>query len=257
MSIPALPEHVALLLDLDGTLLDIAPTPDSVVVPPDLLISLRTLRAALDGALAVVSGRPIEQIEALLEGVPYAVAGEHGAAIRHASGMAPERPDLPAAPARWAEQAGRVAASTPGVLLERKAHGFVLHYRLAPEAGPALHRALLSILGGDAALFTIMPAHMAWEVKPRGADKGRAVLSLMARPPFVGRVPVYVGDDVTDEDGMRAARQLGGIGLRVQDSFIDPAGVRAWLAELARARGATPDKVPPNFLDSSANAVAE
>ena len=237
MTPPALPAGAALLLDLDGTLLDIAPTPDSVVVPPALLEALRTLRAMLDNALAVVSGRPIEQIESLLQAIPYAIAGEHGAAIRHSPGAAPERPDLPVAPARWVEQAARVAAATYGVLLERKAHGFVLHYRLAPSSGPALRQELLSILGDEAALFTIMPAHMAWEVKPRGADKGRAVLSLMARPPFAGRVAVYVGDDVTDEDGMRAARQLGGIGLRVQDSFGDAAGVRAWLAELARAGG--------------------
>ncbi len=234
---PSLPDHAALLLDLDGTLLDIAPTPDSVVVPADLLTTLRTLRAALCDALAVVSGRPIEQIESLLQAVPYAVAGEHGAAIRHAPGAAPERPDLPALPAAWLEQAGRVAAGIPGVLLERKAHGFVLHYRLAPAAGPALHRALLSILGGDAAAFTLMPAHMAWEVKPGAADKGRAVHRLMARPPFAGRVPVYVGDDVTDEDGMLAARQLGGSGLRVQENFVDAAGVRGWLAALARAAG--------------------
>ena len=184
----------------------------------------------------MVSGRPIEQVEALLADAPYAVAGEHGAAIRHAPGAVPERPDLPTPPARWLEQAERLAAGTDGALLERKAHGFVLHYRQAPAAGPALHRALLSVMAGEAALFTLMPAHMAWEVKPCGADKGRAVLSLMARPPFAGRVPVYVGDDVTDEDGMRMARQFGGIGLRVQDSFGDAAGVRAWLTALAITR---------------------
>lgn len=228
-----LPARAALLLDLDGTLLDIAPTPAAVVVPPGLLPALRRLRAALDDAMAVVSGRPVEQVEALLDGVPYAVAGEHGAALRPAPGAALERPDLPALPAGWLDRAEREAARYRSVLLERKAHGFVLHYRLEPAAGPALHQALLSLLDGDAALFTLTPALMAWEVRPRGADKGRAVHRLMARPPFAGRVPVYVGDDVTDEDGMHAARQLGGIGLRVQDSFGDAAGVRAWLAALA------------------------
>ncbi len=229
----SLPARAALLLDLDGTLLDIAPTPAAVVVPPGLLPALRRLRAALDDAMAVVSGRPVEQVEALLDGVPYAVAGEHGAALRPAPGAALERPDLPALPAGWLDRAEREAARYRSVLLERKAHGFVLHYRLEPAAGPALHQALLSLLDGDAALFTLTPALMAWEVRPRGADKGRAVHRLMARPPFAGRVPVYVGDDVTDEDGMHAARQLGGIGLRVQDSFGDAAGVRAWLAALA------------------------
>jgi trehalose 6-phosphate phosphatase len=228
----ALPQHAALLLDLDGTLLDIAPTPAAVVVPPGLLSTLRALRGRLADAVAVVSGRPVEQVEALLDGGPYAIAGEHGGAIRHAPGAALERPDLPEVPAGWLAQAGRAVAGFPGALLERKSHGFVLHYRLAPAAGPALHQALLSMMGDDAAPFTIMPAHMAWEVKPRGIDKGRAVHSLMERPPFAGRVPVYVGDDVTDEDGMRAARQLGGIGLRVQEHFGDAAGVRAWLAAI-------------------------
>jgi trehalose 6-phosphate phosphatase len=236
-ALPDLPARAALLLDLDGTLLDIAPTPDAVVVPPGLLPALRRLRAALDNALAVVSGRPIGQIEALLESVPYAVAGEHGGAIRHAPGAAAERPDLPAVPAGWVARAERLAAGWPGVLLERKAHGLVLHYRLEPAAGPALHQALLSMLDGDAALFTLMPAHMAWEVKPRAADKGKAVQRLMARPPFAGRVPLYVGDDVTDEDGMRAAREMGGTGLRVQEVFGDAAGVRAWLHALAGRHG--------------------
>jgi trehalose 6-phosphate phosphatase len=232
--LPSLPARAALLLDLDGTLLDIAPTPAAVVVPPDLLGTLARVRAALDDALAVVSGRSVEQIEALLDGIPYAVAGEHGAAIRPAPGAALERGELPALPAAWVEQAERVAAGYRRVVLERKAHGLVLHYRLEPAAGPALRRALLSILGGDDALFTIMPARMAWELKPRAADKGRAVRWLMARVPFAGRVPVYVGDDVTDEDGIAAARGLGGIGFNVQQSFGDAAGVRGWLATLAR-----------------------
>jgi trehalose 6-phosphate phosphatase len=118
------------------------------------------------------------------------------------------------------------------VLLERKAHGFVLHYRMAPAAGPMLRMALDCMLAGHDR-FTIMSAQMAWEVKPVGADKGTAVTALMAQSPFVGRVPVYIGDDVTDEDGMRAARALGGLGWRVQDVFTDAAGVRAWLARTA------------------------
>jgi trehalose 6-phosphate phosphatase len=121
------------------------------------------------------------------------------------------------------------------VLLERKTHGLVLHYRRQPAAGPALREALAAILGANCALFTIMAAHMAWELKPCGADKGIAVQGLMERPPFAGRVPVYVGDDVTDEDGMRVACRLGGIGLCVGDTFGDAAGVRAWLATLAAA----------------------
>jgi trehalose 6-phosphate phosphatase len=229
---PTLPENAALLLDLDGTLLDIAPTPSAVVVDPALPDVLRSLRARLEGALAVVTGRPVEQVDHLLDGVPYAIAGEHGATIRHAPDGALESPPLPTPPEMWLEQASNVASGYPGVLLERKSHGFVLHFRQEPQAGPALRQALLAIADGDAG-FGVMPAHMAWELKPRAADKGTAVHSLMARSPFAGRVPVYVGDDVTDEDGMRAARHLGGVGLRVQDTFGDAAGVRAWLVGLA------------------------
>ncbi|WP_239002622.1 trehalose-phosphatase [Rhodovastum atsumiense] len=218
---------------MDGTLLDIAPTPADVVVPVELPLALVRLRARLDDALAVVSGRPVEQVYDLLGDAPYAIAGEHGAAIRHAPGEALERKSLPALPAPWIAQAERVASGYQGVLLERKAHGLVLHFRLEPQAGSALRQALLSIVGDANPDFVVMAAHMAWEVKPRAADKGRAVAALMARAPFAGRVPVYIGDDVTDEDGMRVAREQGGIGLRVQEAFGDAADVRAWLAALA------------------------
>src|SRR5947209_6325024 len=132
---PPIPDAAALLLDLDGTLLDIAPRPDAVVVPPALPHALRALRARLGDPLAVVTGRPIEQIDALLGDAPYAVAGEHGGALRHAPGAPIERPDLPELPQSWLEQAGKAASGYQGVLLERKARGFVLHYRQAPEAG--------------------------------------------------------------------------------------------------------------------------
>lgn len=234
---PRLPDHAALLLDMDGTLIEFAPTPDSVVVPPDLLGLLRRLRALHGDALAVVSGRPIAEIDGLVGDAPFAVAGEHGAAIRHAPDAPIERVRMPDIPADWLADAEQVVAAHPGTLLERKAHGFVLHYRRAPSAGPALLSAMQAICARQPDAFAIMGALMAWELKPHGADKATAVTALMARAPFLGRVPVYVGDDVTDEDGMRAARALGGLGWRVPDVFGDPAGVRAWLArEAARSR---------------------
>jgi trehalose 6-phosphate phosphatase len=228
-------ERAALLLDLDGTLLDIAPTPDSVVVPPDLPGVLRTLRAHLHDALAVVTGRPIEVIDALLDDAPQAVAGEHGGAFRHAPGEAIERPDLKTPSPAWLERAAALEAAWPGTMLERKARGFGLHFRLAPEADRAIHDGLAALVLGSPD-FELMQGKMLWEVRPRGADKGHAVKRLMARPPFLGRLPVFIGDDVTDEDGMRVARPMGGAGLRVPDLFGDAAGCRAWLAATA-ARG--------------------
>ncbi|MBS0643922.1 MAG: trehalose-phosphatase [Proteobacteria bacterium] len=221
--------QTALLLDMDGTLIDIAPTPDSVVVEPGLTDVLATLRESLDGALAVVTGRPIETVDRLLGAAPGAVAGEHGGVVRHTPSSAVERPQLPPPPDSWLAAAQALSDAFPGALLERKARGFALHYRLAPQAGPVFH-AVLYALVEKCPSFQLLPAHMLWEVRPVGADKGRAVAALMARPPFHGRLPVFIGDDVTDEDGMNVARSLGGAGFRVDAAFGDPAGVRAWLA---------------------------
>jgi trehalose 6-phosphate phosphatase len=226
----------ALLLDVDGTLLDFAPTPESVVVPPELLRSLERIKASLGGALGVISGREIAQVDRLLRDVPHAVAGEHGGAIRHGPGGSIERPALPVAPQAWLEAAERAVAAHPGARLERKARGFVLHYREAPEAGPRFGAMLRDLVAGSAT-FELLDGNMAWEIRPRGADKGKAVAALMERPPFAGRVPVFIGDDVTDHDAIRVANAMGGAGLLVADAFTDPPGVRAWLARVAENNG--------------------
>jgi trehalose 6-phosphate phosphatase len=224
----------ALLLDLDGTLLDIAPRPEAVVVPPGLTQTLLLLRQLLDDALAVVTGRPVETVDALLGSAAYAVAGEHGGSLRRRPGNSLERPDLPSPPAAWIAEAERLAAQHPGLLFELKARGFALHYRAAPELGLALHDALEQMLAGSVE-FELLPAHMLWEVRPRGVDKGKAVERLMESSPFFGRLPVFIGDDVTDEDGIAAAVAMGGAGLRVQEAFGNAAGVRDWLAAIAAA----------------------
>lgn len=225
----ALPARAALFLDLDGTLIDMAPTPDAVVVPEGLAAILLRLRAACDDALAIVTGRPIADVDRLLPGVAFAVAGEHGGVIRHSPAGKAERADVRGVPEEWIAQAGDWVRAYPGALVERKARGFVLHYRLAPACGPTL-RERLDKLMADWPHHVVSAAHMAWEIKPVGIDKGRAVEALMMQAPFAGRVPVFVGDDVTDEDGMGVARAMGGVGLRVQEWFGDAAGVRAWLA---------------------------
>ena len=221
--------QTALLLDLDGTLLDFAATPDGVVVPAGLPSTLARLCNELDGALAVITGRPVEQIDTLLPGIVPVVSGEHGGALRPAPRAALQRPDLPAVPAEIVSAAEALAASHPGVLVEHKARGFVLHYRLAPEAGPALHGALAMLMQPVAGQFHMMPAKMAWEIRPCGADKGSAVEAVMRLPGFATRLPLFIGDDVTDEDGMAAARRMGGAGLFVPAVFGSPAAVRAWL----------------------------
>lgn len=230
---PIAPETAALFLDFDGTLVEIAPRPDAVVVPPGLPGLLTRLAARLGGALAIVSGRPLPEIEALLP-APLPMAGDHGATLRRAPAAAPEHLPLPRHPPQWRRAAEDFAAAYPGALVEPKAHGFVLHYRQAPQAEAPARVMLQALLGPDIA-FELLPARMAFEVKPRAVSKAGAVTGLMARPPFAGRVPIYVGDDVTDEAGMAAARAAGGIGLRLQDSFGTPAALRAWLARLEAA----------------------
>jgi trehalose 6-phosphate phosphatase len=229
--LPALAQ-TALFLDMDGTLIDLAPTPDSVIVPPGLPGTIANLRNRLGGALAIVTGRPIDAVDTLLPGAAGAIAGEHGAALRRTPAGAIERPNLPIPPDAWYEKAERLACDFPGAIMERKAHGLGLHFRLAPEAGDTFRSALTDMIA-DAPAFHLMPAHMLWEIRPTGADKGGAVSALMAMAPFAGRLPVFIGDDVTDEDGMRAARELGGAGYRVDKVFGDPSGVRDWLRRSA------------------------
>ena len=232
-AIPIAPVMAALFLDFDGTLVEIAPRPEAVAVPPGLPALLDRLGRRFGGAVAIVSGRPLAQLEALLP-VALPMAGDHGASLRLAPDAPPHLLDLPAPPPDWLLQAEALAAGFAGALLERKAHGFVLHYRLAPEAA-GIARAALERMVATRDDFVVMPARMAWEVKPRAVSKATAVTRLMAQPGFAGRRPVFIGDDVTDEAGMDAAREAGGMGLRLQDAFGTPAGLRDWLARLDAA----------------------
>ena len=220
---------VALFLDFDGTLVEIAPRPDAVQVQPGLPRLLQRLATGLNGALAIVSGRPLRDLDHFLP-VPIAKAGDHGATLRPVPGQPPESPDLPHAPAAWRDRAATLLERFPGTLIEDKEHGFVVHYRLAPAAGPEAKALLDELVAEAPGAFTLLEARMAWEVRPLGASKGTAVRSLMNRAPFAGRRPVFIGDDVTDEEGMAVAREFGGLGLRLQDAFGEPEALRDWLA---------------------------
>jgi trehalose 6-phosphate phosphatase len=223
---------MALFLDFDGTLVDIAERPEAIDVPPGLPGLLLRLSARLGGALAVVSGRPLGQLDEHLP-VPIAKVGDHGGALRADPAGRVEGPPLAVPPAAWLHRARVLADAFPGAFIEPKRHGFVLHYRQAPEAAGMAQGLLEALVAEAPDEFTLMPARMAWEVKPRAVSKGTAVAALLARPPFAGRVPVFIGDDVTDEAGMAAARAAGGLGFRLQDSFGTPSVLRRWLAGLA------------------------
>ncbi len=226
------PARTAFLLDIDGTLLDFAPTPLAVEVPPGLPETLVRLKHRVGGALALISGRPLEQVVMLFGDVPHAIAGEHGGAVRHSPGGPTNRMPLAEPAAEWLVAAEELARSHPGSLLEHKANGFVVHYRQAPNAGDAIGLALSRLIAGDSR-FILVPAQMAWEVRSRGADKGMAVEAIMGQSPFSGRLPVFIGDDVTDLDGVHAVQAMAGVGLMVPETFGTPAAVRAWLTNLA------------------------
>ena len=231
---PPLPgSQAALFLDLDGTLIEIAPRPDAVVVPPHLPDLLARLSAGLGGAVAIVTGRGLDVARGLTQSPPIAFAAEHGTIIDGAGVAAaiPAMPPPPSPPISWRKAAEAFAHAHPGLLLEEKRHGFVLHFRAAPALGPAAS-AFLEDLARDSE-FQVLPAHAAAELRPRSADKGTAVRWLMQHAPFAGRTPLFIGDDVTDEYGIEACRSLGGTGYRIPRDFAGPAAVHDWLARMA------------------------
>jgi len=231
--LPPPSDRWALFLDLDGTLIDLAPRPDLVVIPPGLVALLREIEHRLGGALAIVSGRSLGQIQALLAPWRPVMAGEHGAFCRLPSGMVVS-PDPPAVPDSWRNVLGELHVTYPGVIVEQKTSAIAVHYRLAPARETVLRALMQALVDARPDEFLLSPAHMAWEIRPRGVHKGTAVRRLMREAPLEGRVPVFIGDDVTDEDGMRAAEALGGCGVHVQRCFPQGAsGVRAWLGVVA------------------------
>ncbi len=231
MAPPELDRTTALFLDLDGTLIEIAATPELVVVPPALPGLLAELTELLGGSVAIVSGRSLRTIDQLLAPFTSAGAGEHGASMRFVDGTTEEMPKGLAIPETWRDSLALAAERWQGVLIEPKPHGCAVHYRLAPERHDDVWKLVRSLVPDNHPWFRLIPAREAVEIGPRATSKGHAVERLMKDSPFKGRRPIFVGDDFTDEAGMSAARRFGGEGLRVQEVFDgDPALVRAWLA---------------------------
>jgi trehalose 6-phosphate phosphatase len=223
----------ALFLDLDGTLLDIAATPDAVVVPGDLVTDLQAAAAALGGALAIVSGRDLREVDRLLDPLRIPAGGEHGAVIRLPSGA---RDDVALkVPSDWLEDLLRLQETCPGVLTEVKSHNVVAHYRSVPAYEGKVKRLASELVSRDPESFELLHAKMAVEIRPRAVTKARAVDRLMEVEPFAGRTPVFIGDDITDHDGFAAAIEHGGIALDVGMVFSGrPQEVRAWLKTIAQ-----------------------
>ena len=228
----------ALFLDIDGTLLDIAPTPDAVAVPPSLRENLNILQQRL-GAVALVSGRPLAGIDALLAPLVLPAAGQHGAEARAGN----ERMTVVPLPALRAlvTPLQEFAMARPGVLVEDKGNSIAIHFRSAPgRAGEV--QALAERLAGPITELEVLPAKMAVDIKLRAISKAAAIEWFINRPPFAGRIPVFVGDDRTDESGFVIVNEKNGVSIRVGEksgtaarfSIESPAAVREWIAGLAR-----------------------
>ncbi len=235
---PPSPEW-CLFLDVDGTLVELTDTPAQTVADPDIKLLLMNVAERLDGAVALVSGREIRTLDALFAPLLLPTAGLHGvqrrtaAGAMHGAGFVDARLDI----ARTALLL--LARTYPGVLIEDKGRNIAVHYRLAPQFAGVVHRAVLDIakpLGGD---YQVQEGILMFELKPRSFNKATAVDAFMSEPPFAGRRPVFIGDDLTDQDGFAAVEARGGIsigvGARVHGQYHldDVTGVRNWLRGIA------------------------
>jgi trehalose 6-phosphate phosphatase len=230
----------AILLDIDGTLLDLAPTPREVWVPPGLAETMSRLRDRTSGALALVSGRSLNDIDLIFAPEQFPAVGGHGAEMRISTDSEAVAVHAPPMDKELKRRLAAIAKLSPGILLEDKGYSLALHYRLAPHAEKAIYEAV-SLIRADLpnAPIEVLPGKCVCEIKQSGFDKATGVRELMTHAPFRGRRPIFIGDDVTDESVFAMMPDLGGlafsVGRRAQgvtDYFDDPRDVRAWLARL-------------------------
>jgi trehalose 6-phosphate phosphatase len=251
--IPLSIQQHALFLDFDGTLADIAPHPQAVHLHDDMLHLLQRAQQLFGGAVAIVSGRRIAEIDAYLSPLLLPVAGEHGAQRRNSDGEYAEldAQRMASMLAPLLQAATQLAQQHPELLLERKNAGFALHYRMAPALYTVCWQTLGALVQHSPAL-ALMRGKYVLEVVPTAVDKGTAIHSFLQEPPFLGRIPIFVGDDVTDEAGFAAAQGVGGYGVKVgagpsvaRHRCPNPAALRAWLHDSLITAAAT--HLPPSI----------
>jgi trehalose 6-phosphate phosphatase len=233
-------DECAILLDIDGTLLDLAPTPREVWVPPGLARTLNGLLEKTAGALALVSGRSLNDIDLIFAPEQFPAVGGHGAEMRIAGDRESVATHAPPMDKELKRRLAAIARLSPGILLEDKGYSLALHYRLAPHAEKAIYEAI-SLIRADLpnAPIEVLPGKSVYEIKHSGFNKATGVLELMAHEPFRGRRPIFIGDDVTDESVFALMPDLGGLAFSVgrrakgvADHFDEPRDVREWLARL-------------------------
>jgi trehalose 6-phosphate phosphatase len=231
----------ALYLDIDGTILDLAPSPDVVEVPPWLVPLLQQLSLKLDGAVAFVSGRRIAAIDALFTPMKLPAVGVHGGEIRLAGDSIVVDQALAAELQSALPLINDAIAQVRGAWVEDKGCAVALHYRSVPERGREVLRVAEMIVAGLGPAFAVLVGKCVVEIRPRHLTKGAGIRRLMEQPPFRGRSPIFAGDDVTDEDAFEVVNQLGGISVRVGETaasaatyrLADPDALRLWLREIA------------------------
>jgi trehalose 6-phosphate phosphatase len=237
--VPHLSE-TAILLDIDGTLVDLAPTPREVWVAPGLAKTLNRLLKRTSGALALVSGRSLNDIDLIFAPEQFPAVGGHGAEMRLSTDSEAVASHAPPMDRELKLRLAAIAKLSPGILLEDKGYSLALHYRLAPHAEKAIYEAV-SLIRADLpnAPIEVLPGKCVCEIKHSGFNKATGVRELMTHEPFKGRYPIFIGDDVTDEAVFGIMPDLGGlafsVGRRAQGvagHFDEPRDVREWLAHL-------------------------
>lgn len=229
-------EATALFLDVDGTLLDIREHPGDVVADHSLIDLLGHSARRVSGALCLITGRALDDVDRIFAPARFPTAGAHGAEIRLPDGRRADPPEVRFPDAAFT-RLEMFAESNTGLLLEKKHGGASLHYRKAPQLADACHeevREILAEIGDD---FRIIAGKMVFEIAPGSHDKGKAIATFMECSPFSGRQPVFLGDDVTDEDGFRIVNERGGISILVGERentearfrLPDVESVRTWL----------------------------
>jgi trehalose 6-phosphate phosphatase len=244
---PPLASGCALFLDIDGTLLELAPAPDAVHVDPSLATLLSTVRRKLGGALALITGRSITSADKLFPGMRLPIAGQHGCERRDAQGTLHLHAPATATLARLRALFTEFARTHEGLMLEDKGATLAVHYRAAPHLASHVHRTLRETIAATGATeYRLQRGKQLLELRPDGRDKGTAIHDFMNERPFKGRCPVFVGDDRADEHGFAVVREIGGWSIKVGPGATrapyrlrDVSAVLEWLAALAQAPAPT------------------
>lgn len=211
------PHAWAVFLDIDGTLIDLADTPEGIVVPEDLPAHLEALSKRLDGALALVTGRALPYADKLFQPLILPIAGLHGAERRRADGTVDRVAESPAFDT-LKRSLERVTADWPGVIIEDKGAAVAAHYRQAPDRQASLEAVMSSALEEAGPDYALQRGKMVIEIRPARASKGAAVRAFLAEAAFAGRRPITIGDDLTDEAMFKVANELGGLSIRIGEA---------------------------------------